>query len=78
MMIYSMLMLKPIGVYYDESENPDKYTLKINAIMTKTHDIVPIIPTNIKISELEEKKLAYENKPVFDKIDNEILKGRKN
>ena len=70
--------VKPIGVYYDESENPDKYTLKINAIMTKTHDIVPIIPTNIKISELEEKKLAYENKPVFDKIDNEILKGRKN
>jgi hypothetical protein len=70
--------IKPIGVYYDESQNPSKDVLRVNAIMTKTHDIVPIIPTDIKLSDIENNKLIYENKPVFDKIDNEIFKGRNN
>ena len=70
--------IKPIGVYYDENEHTSKGTIRINAIMTKTHDIVPVIAADIKISKLDEQKLVYENKPFIDKVDAEILKGKSN
>lgn len=69
---------KPIGIYFDENEKTEKGTVKINAIMTKTHDAVPVISTNIKISKLDEQKLLYENKPYIDKVDAELLKGKMN
>lgn len=69
---------KPIGVYYDENEKVGKNMIKINAIMTKTHDVVPVTPTDIKISKLEDQKLLYENKPYVDKVDAELLKGKLN
>lgn len=79
--IYSLtdkkIPIKPIGVYYDE-ETQLKDSVKVNAIMTKTHDLVPVIPTNVKISKLQENKMVYEKKPFFDKVDAEILKGRSN
>lgn len=70
--------VNPIGVFYDENEKTPKDTIRVNAIMTKTRDVVPVIPINIKISKLEEQKLLYENKPYIDKVDAEILKGKTN
>jgi len=69
------LEVKPIGVYYSDKM---KSKLKIIGIITKTHNIVPIIETEIEIKDLESKGLNYENKPLFDKIDKEISKGRDN
>jgi hypothetical protein len=70
--------IQPVGVYYDNFTDKTKSTIKINAIMTKTHDIVPIIPVDIKIKTLEETKMLYENKPLMDKVDTEISKGKSN
>lgn len=69
--------IKPIGVYYDD-ETQLKDSVIVNAIMTKTHDLVPITSTNVKISKLQNQKLVYEKKPFYDKVDAEILKGRSN
>jgi hypothetical protein len=46
--------------------------------MTKTHDIVPVLPFDIKKSKLDDQKLLYENKPSIDKVDAELLKGKSN
>jgi hypothetical protein len=67
--------IKPIGVYYDDG---NKTSVNVNAIVIKTHDIVPVIISNVKISKLEEMGLTYENKPFVDKVDAEILKGKEN
>lgn len=69
------ITVKPIGVYY-ESKSGD--SIKVNSIMTKTKDVVPIIPEIVKISNVESLKLIYEKKPLNDKIDDEILKGYSN
>ena len=69
--------IKPVGVFYDD-EKVQKDTLRVNAIMTKTHDIVPVIPTNVKIKKLDDNKMVYEKRPFYDKVDAEILKGRSN
>lgn len=52
--------------------------IRVNGIMTKTHDIIPVNPINMQTSKLEEAGLAYENKPLIDKVDMEIAKGKKN
>ena len=70
--------IQPVGVYYDNFTDKSKNTIKINAIMTKTHDIIPIIPEDIKIKVLDDNKMLYENKPLMDKVDTEIAKGKSN
>jgi hypothetical protein len=67
---------KPIGVYYESMTNKD--SIKINSIMTKTKEVVPVIPEIISIEKITSMKLIYEKKPLTDKIDDEILKGPKN
>lgn len=69
------LPIKPIGVYYDERQGQK---VRVIAIMIKTRDIVPVQPIEKDIKDLENMKLLYENKPLFDKIDKEILKGKDN
>lgn len=71
---------KPMGVYYDDEDTKhnSKEILRVNAIMTKTHDIIPVKSIDIKISKLETDKLVYENKPLTDKVDVEISKGKNN
>ncbi len=69
------LPVKPIGVYYQSKK--DK-TLKITAIMTKSKDIIPIQPIEMTIEQIESMGLLYENRPLTDKIDDEISKGRNN
>jgi hypothetical protein len=66
---------KPIGVYYDDITNTH---IKIIAIMTKTHDIIPVQEINMTIKKIEDMNLIYENKPLTDKIDAEIAKGKTN
>jgi hypothetical protein len=66
---------KPIGVYYD-SKTKNGYN--VIAIMTLTRDIVPIKPEILSQKVLDDKKLLIENKPLFDKIDKEISKGKTN
>lgn len=69
------LPIKPIGVYYDERHGSK---IRIIAIMIKTRDIVPVQPMEIDIKEIEKMGFIYENKPLFDKIDKEIVKGKDN
>lgn len=77
------ITVKPIGVYYESKENTTQTTfksdiIKINSIMTKTKDVLPVIPETIDISKIKNMKLIFEKKPLNDKIDEEILKGSKN
>jgi hypothetical protein len=69
------LPIKPIGVYYD-GKNGDK--INVNAIMTKTNDIVVVEPIEMSIKKLESDGLLYEDKPLSDKVDAEISKGKSN
>ena len=70
-----MLDVKPFGVYYDNKDN-DK--INITAIVTHSLDVVPVINEKIKISEIEKLGLKYENMPIIDKIDNDIIKRKTN
>jgi len=67
--------IKPIGVYYDQI-NGNK--LSINSVMTMTKDVVPVETKIMTTDELDQMKFVYENKPLTDEIDQEILKGRSN
>jgi len=70
-----MLDVKPFGVYYDNIDN-DK--IEVTAIVTHLHDVIPVINEKIKISEIEKLGLKYENMPIIDKIDNDIIKRKTN
>lgn len=67
--------VEPIGVYYDTQKSS---IISVNAIMTTTQDLIPVLQEDMKISDLEKNNLIYENKPLTDKVDNEILKGKTN
>ncbi|VBB18004.1 early transcription factor VETF large subunit [Yasminevirus sp. GU-2018] len=69
------ITVKPIGVYY-ESKKGD--IIKVNSIMTKTKDVVPVIPETVDISKIKSMSMIFEKKPLNDTIDDEILKGEKN
>jgi hypothetical protein len=71
----NQISVKPIGVYY-ESKKGD--IIKINSIMTKTKDVVPVTPETVDISKIKSMHMIFEKKPLNDKIDNEIAKGSKN
>jgi hypothetical protein len=63
--------MTPIGVYY--SSKKDKKLL-IVALITKSHDIIPIQPVEKLISNLEDLSLTYENKPLYENINEELSK----
>jgi len=65
--------VKPIGIFFDDVKN-DNYN--VIAIMTQTHDSVEIIPEIVSKKTLDSMNLIYENKPLFDKIDKDIQKGK--
>ncbi|AYV78750.1 MAG: early transcription factor VETF large subunit, partial [Edafosvirus sp.] len=67
--------IKPTGIYYDKKS---KGTIHAIAIMTQTHDIIPITAEDVSMSYVEQNKLAIEDKPLYDKIDKEIMKGKHN
>ena len=69
------LPVKPIGVYFDEKT---KTRYKVTAIMTKSRGNIPVIPEFIEQETLEKLGLIIENKPLYDKIDKEIEKGKEN
>jgi hypothetical protein len=76
--------IKPIGLYYDMDDRLNsrlersKKKLKINAIMTKGKNVVPIKMKIMTIKEIEKLGLIYERKPLDDRIDKEIKKGSDN
>ena len=65
--------VKPIGIFFDDIKNND---YNVIAIMTQTHDSVEITPEIISKKTLDNMHLIYENKPLFDKIDKDIQKGK--
>ncbi len=67
--------VKPYAVYYDVKDNN---MININSIVLRTFDVVPIIPNKISISEIEKLELKYENQPLVDKIDADIVKRKTN
>lgn len=69
------LKIKPYGVYYETKE---KTKLKITAIYTEFGSIIPIIPELIDNTIIQKHKLITINKPLYDDIDKEILKGKDN
>ena len=69
------LPIKPMGVYYDEKHGSK---IRVIAIMVKTKDIIPVQAIEMDIKKIENLGLIYENKPLFDKIDREIAKGKSN
>ena len=66
---------KPSGVYCDDDS---KDTKKVTGIVTITNDIIPIVPTNVKLSVLKASNLQIIIKPLSDKIDLQISKGKSN
>ena len=69
------LDIKPTGIYYESIDNKK---IKINSIVTKSKDIVPVISEDIDIATITKLGLSYDKKPLNDKIDAEILKGNTN
>lgn len=70
------LDIEPYGVYYEETDKKDIFN--IIGIITKTKEVIPIIPEQIQKSELDKLNLIYENTPLVDKIDNDIIKRKIN
>jgi hypothetical protein len=64
--------VKPIGVYYDEN-NGEK--VHVVAIMSLYKDLVPVQPYWAKRKDFTERGWLVENRPVYDRIDQEITKG---
>jgi hypothetical protein len=71
------ISVKPIGIYH-ESKKSTKDSYYVVAVMTKSYDIVPIKQELISMSKIKKYNFIVENKPLFDKIDKEISKGREN
>jgi hypothetical protein len=69
------LDVKPNAVYYDSKENE---TIDVNAIVTRSLDVIPVTNIKMKISEIEKLGLKYENMPLIDKIDNDIIRRKTN
>lgn len=69
------LNIKPKGVYFD-SKKGTKYN--IIAIITRDNNNVPVVPELVEKSVLDTMGLAIEDKPLYDKIDKEIAKGKNN
>ena len=69
------LPIKPDGVYFD-GKSGESYD--VIALMTKAKQIVPIKPETISHEKLKSLSLLIENKPLYDKIDKDIEKGKEN
>ena len=69
------ILVKPIGVFYDNNDVKEN-EFNVIAIMTQTHDSVAIIPEIITKKQLDNMKLLYENRPLYEKIDKDIQKGK--
>ncbi|AYV84232.1 MAG: early transcription factor VETF large subunit [Hyperionvirus sp.] len=69
------LPIKPLGVYFD-TKSKSKY--RVTAILTKSRGNVPVIPEFVEGALLEQHNLIIENKPLYDKIDKELEKGKGN
>jgi hypothetical protein len=67
--------VKPVGVYYDKKE---KDNFIINALVTLTNDIIPVTEVEMSKDDIEKLGLFYQNQPIIDKIDNEIIKRKFN
>lgn len=67
--------VKPVGLYYDKI---DDNTLHVVSVMTKTRDIVPVIESDVTREFAKSNNLLIENKPLTDKIDKELMKGKDN
>ena len=69
------LPVKIVGTYYNKKINDEVH---IVAVVTISNDIIEIIPQNIKTSELDKMELFYEDRPLTDKIDDELSKDKHN
>jgi hypothetical protein len=65
----------PVGVFYSKKTSAD---FTVEAIITQTHDSVPVQSIVISKNTITKDKLIVQNKPLYDEIDKEIMKGDKN
>ena len=69
------ISVKPIGVYYSQKT---KDSVTVIAMMTEIYDSVPVKPETLKIMQIASMGLVIENKQLYDKIDEELSKGKSN
>lgn len=67
--------LIPTSIYYDKITDNE-----INVISIKTNGkyVIPVKAESINKKTLDILELEYHNKPIYDRLDNEIEKGNKN
>jgi hypothetical protein len=71
----NMIPVNPIGIYYNNKKGKK---ITINSIMTELNNVIIVHPEDIDIKTLEEKGILYEDKPLYDFIDDELMKGKTN
>jgi hypothetical protein len=69
------LQVEPIGLYYDVKTSNNA---SIVGIMTKSYDVVPVINEVKDLDWINKQGFVIENKHLYDKIDDEINKGKQN
>jgi hypothetical protein len=67
--------IKPVGVYYS---NKTKTSLTVAAIFTETVDSVPVKAESISLDWIKKLNLKVDHKQLYDKIDEEISRGKEN
>ena len=70
--------INPIGIFHESIKSKNNVSYHVVALMTQSYDFVPVLPEDISVSIINKHNFIIENKPLFDKIDKEIDKGRHN
>ena len=70
--------INPTGIFHESIKSKNKISYHVVALMTTSYDFVPTLSEDISTSIITKHNFIIENKPLFDKIDKEIDKGRKN
>lgn len=68
------LRLKPLGLYYKKKTKKDA---NVVAVMTKNYAIIPTEEKVMEIDWINKNNFLLDNKPLYDKIDDEITGKKK-
>ncbi len=71
------LNIKPLGLFYDEYDKK-KNEYNIIGIWVSSDDLVPVKPKKMSKKELEDKKIEYKNRPLYNRLDEELSRYDRN
>jgi hypothetical protein len=69
------LNIKPIGVFYDMID--DNNMANIIGIISSNDDLVPILPTQLSIKDLENSNIRFHNRPLYHILDQKLTNYNK-